>query len=139
MENNKPSSIWTYVGLVTLILLLAPNFVRDLIKSPKLIHYVVKINSPIQENDFEKARIALENSIFQNVNDSILRDPKLTYSEALDKVLPASMAIAAPQSGIVVVIQNNGDAPAHNVQVDINLQVPIENYKVFSNQKWMLH
>lgn len=103
-------------------------------KKPRLSHYAVIVNSPIQESDFQQARLALENSIFQSVNNSISHNTKLTYSEALDNLLPISKNIANPNSGIVFVIQNNGKAPAHNIQININLQTPIEKYIIFSEE-----
>lgn len=132
MGNNKTSTFWKYYGLAAIVFILVLVFVGNFDKSPKLRHYVVKVNSPIQDGDFQNTRQALENSIFKNVSDATLRNPKLTYSEALDEILPISENIANPQSGIIIVVQNNGKAPAHNIQIEINLQVPIEKYKTFS-------
>ena len=136
MENNKTSTFWKYYGLAAIVLILVLlAFAQNFNKRPKLRHYVVKVNSPIQDDDFQNARKTLENSIFQNTSDAILLNPTLTYSEALDEILPVSENIANPQSGIIVVVQNNGKVPAYNIQIEINLQVPIEKYKTFSKNE----
>jgi hypothetical protein len=138
MPNNNPSSFWKYYGLIAIVIVLGLTFAQNFNKKPRLRHYVVKVTSSLQDDDFENARLALEDSVFQSVNNAIAQNTKLKYSEALDNILPIGENIGNLTSGIVVVIQNNGEADAHNVQVEINLQAPIEKYEILSKETFSI-
>jgi hypothetical protein len=103
-------------------------------KSPYLVHYVVRVSPTIQSNDLERARVELENSLFQSVNHAVAQNANLSYSDALDSILPAGQKIDDLPGGVVVVFQNEGDAAAHNLQISINLETAIEKYKIFTGE-----
>ncbi|MFN8411512.1 MAG: hypothetical protein U0Z26_03905 [Anaerolineales bacterium] len=139
MENNNTSSLSKYYGFIAIIIVVIVSFLSNtFFQKPLLSHYAVTVNSLIQEGNFQQARVSLENEIFQSVNNSIAQNTNLTYSEALDKLLPISKNIANPESGIVVVVQNSGKAPAHNVQININLQTPLEKYTIVSKDNFSI-
>lgn len=136
MKNNKTFWNWLYyLGLIPLIIILGLSMFSNKRENLELVYYVAKVNSTIQDENYQNARLVLENSIFQNANDIILQNPKLTYSEALDKILPMRAIIATPQNGVLVVVQNRETSSIHNVQIEINLQVPMEKYKIITNGK----
>lgn len=127
--------IWLITTIIAIIGLMVSIFqARSAAKSPILGYYVVRVSPDIKDNDLQTARHSLENSLFLSVNDLVSQNPNLSYSEALDSVLPASETVGNLPGGVVIVVQNHGEITARNVRVSISTETPIEKYEIFSNE-----
>ena len=140
MTNKILPFLKKYVWLITTIIAVGGFFLsiyqaRVSAKSPVLKYYVVKVSPEINDNNLQAARLKIENSLFQSVNSLMEKDASLTYSEALDKVLPISESIGNLSGGVVIVIQNQGEITARNLRVNVKSETPIEQYQIISNEK----
>ena len=139
MTNKTLAFLKKYVWLITTIIAvggfsLSIYEARVSTKNPALKYYVVKVSPEINDLDLQATRQKIENSLFQSVGSLMEQNSRLTYSEALDRVLPISEAIGKLSGGVVVVIQNQGEITAKNLHVNITLETPIEKYQILSNE-----
>jgi len=143
MPNKILAFMKKYIWLITTIiaaigLILSVYQARISAKSPVLNYYIVRVSPEINDNNLQAARIKLETTLFESVNNAIAQNPSLSYSEALDSVLPVSESIGDLSGGAVIVIQNQGDVTARNLRINVTLKTPIENYEVFSNESFSI-
>lgn len=132
LQKNRAGLILVFLvcGLMIAII----YFVTQItVREPRLVSYRVSVSPAIQDDDLKTVRLALEEAVFKTTNNALAQDTKLTYSEALDNVLPISKVISNLPSGIVLVINNYGIVTAHDVRVGVILEAPIKKYKVFSS------
>src|SRR6266511_2070637 len=139
MINKILAFIKKYIWIITAIIAiggfaLSIYQARISAKRPVLKYYSVKVSPEINDTNLQSARIKIENSLFQSVNNLAAQDSSLTYSEALDKILPISETVGNLSGGVVIVIQNQGESTARNLRINLTLGTPIENYEVFSNE-----
>ena len=127
--------IWLITTIIALIGLMLSIFqARISAKSPILKYYIVRVSPEINNDNLQATRLKLENTLFEDVNNLIAQNPSLSYSEALDNILPISESIGDLSGGVVIVIQNQGEITARNLRINVTLDTPIENYNIFSNE-----
>jgi len=129
--------LW-HILIIVVLSGLAINFAVAQISARKYSQtcFLIRVSPAIQDDKLKTARLVLEESVFQSVNNLIAQNAKLTYSEALDHVLPISKSVVNLPDGVEIIVLNNGSTTVHNLQVSVTLGVPFKNYKVFSNESF---
>jgi hypothetical protein len=143
MTNKILTYAKKYIWLITTVIALIGLFLsiyqaRISAKSPVLKYYVVRVSPEINDNNLQVARLKLETSLFEDVNNLIAQNPSISYSEALDNVLPVSESIGDLSGGAVIVVQNQGEITARNLRINVTLKTPIENYEILSNESFSI-
>lgn len=85
------------------------------------------------------AQVELENRMFQAVITHVEDNPNVSYSGALDAILPISVTLPYEPSGVSVNVRNDGDATATQVRVGVTLDSPIGTIEVTTtNEPWKI-
>jgi hypothetical protein len=130
-----------YIWLITTLIALG-GFILSIYQSrisaqsPLLKYYYVKVSPEIDVADLQTARLKIENSMFLSTHNLIEQDSNLTYSQALDKVLPITETVGNLSGGVVVVIQNQGQVSASKIHVSIKVGTSIEKYEIITNESF---